>query len=147
MATKDTKAKKAWEAARSEQMARSFLESACYLVDLGEAKQSISLLKRAASMGNVQAQVNLGVALAFGTGIKIDLEESRRWLKRAVSQGSSYAAYNLGVIYRKHQELRWAQYWFQRALELGDGDAQQDLDQITPMLSAASTSARRRRTH
>lgn len=130
MATQDANAKKEWEAVRAEQMARSFLESACYLDDLGEIKQSISLLKRAASMGNIEAQVNLGVALAFGTGIKVDLEASRRWLKRAASQGSPQAAYNLGVVYRKHRDLRWARYWFQRSLELGDEDAQEALDQI-----------------
>lgn len=145
MARKNTHMKKAWDAARTEQTARSFLESACYLVELGEAKQSLSLFKRTASMGSIEAQVNLGVALAFGSGTKIDLKESRKWLKRAVDQGSSHAAYNLGVVYRKHREPRWARYWFQRALELGDDDAQEDLNQLTPMLAVASTSARPRR--
>ena len=131
MATKDSNGKKEWKAVRTEQMARSFLESACYLVDLGDIKQSISLLKRAASLGSIEAQVNLGVALAFGTGVKVDLKMSRMWLKRAATQGSPHAAYNLGVIYRTHRDLRWAKYWFQRSLELGDEDAQEELDQMT----------------
>lgn len=143
MATKDANAKKAWEAGRAEQMARSFLESACYLVDLGELKQSISLLKRAALMGNIEAQVNLGVALAFGTGTKVDLEQSRTWLKRAASQGSPHAAYNLGVICRKHRDLRWAKYWFQRSLELGDEDAQEALDQIKMTQAGAQVPRKR----
>jgi TPR repeat protein len=131
VATKDSNGKKEWKAVRTEQMARSFLESACYLVDLGDIKQSISLLKRAASLGSIEAQVNLGVALAFGTGVKVDLKMSRMWLKRAATQGSPHAAYNLGVIYRTHRDLRWAKYWFQRSLELGDEDAQEELDQMT----------------
>ena len=114
MATKDSNGKKEWKAVRTEQMARSFLESACYLVDLGDIKQSISLLKRAASLG-----------------VKVDLKMSRMWLKRAATQGSPHAAYNLGVIYRTHRDLRWAKYWFQRSLELGDEDAQEELDQMT----------------
>lgn len=143
MATKDSNAKREWKAVRTEQMARSFLESACYLADLGEIKQSISLLKRAASLGSIEAQVNLGVALAFGTGVKVDLKMSRMWLKRAATLGSPHAAYNLGVIYRTHRDLRWAKYWFQRSLELGDEDAREELDQMT--MTQARTQVRQKR--
>ncbi|WP_165488710.1 tetratricopeptide repeat protein [Dyella terrae] len=111
-------------------MARCFLEASCYLEELGAMEEAISLLRRAASMGSVEAQVNLGVAFSYGMGVDQDEGISRQWLKRAAQAGSSQGAHNLALSYLEHDDPRWAIYWFKRADALGDEDARAYLDAL-----------------
>jgi TPR repeat protein len=106
---------------------RRMLERACELFESGERRRSIKLFLKAASMGNVEAQVNLANIYDDGDGVRSDFNKARRWYKQAISSGSLEAAYNLGVSYLNRGDARWAKHWLNLAKAMGDEDASEQL--------------------
>jgi len=75
-----------------------------------EAPESVSWYKKAsrglrrlAETGNGEAMYVLGVMYAFGRGVKIDVEEARRWLTRAVEHKVVAARPVLARLIEKHK--------------------------------------------
>jgi len=56
-------------------------------------------LKKAADLGHVKAQYDLGVLLLHGKGVFKSEEEAVRYFKLAAEQENADAQYNLGVCY------------------------------------------------
>jgi TPR repeat protein len=110
--------------------ARRLLEGACELFDSGERVKSVKLFLKAASMGNVAAQVNLANIYGDGDGVRCDFDKARYWYKRAISGGSPEAAYNLGASYLNRGETRWAKHWLRIARVMGDEDAPEQLKRL-----------------
>lgn len=103
--------------------ARNALENACDLFESGERKRSIKLFMKAASMGSLEAQVNLANLYDEGDGLKEIFDKVRYWYKRAISGGCPDAAYNLGVSYLNRGYVRWAKHWLCMAEAMGADDA------------------------
>jgi TPR repeat protein len=110
--------------------ARRLLESACELFESGDRGRSVKLFLKAASMGNVEAQVNLANIYDGGDRVRSDFDKARFWYKRAVSRGSPEAAYNLGVSYLNRGDARWAKHWLSIAKAMGDEDAPEQLKRL-----------------
>lgn len=83
------------------------------------------------SAGSVGAQLpatlpgqnHFGVCLSAGRGIRRDDAEALRWFKHALRQGDSCAANNIASVYGDRGNNRRAIFWYQRAVDCGDGDA------------------------
>lgn len=104
------------------------LEYGCDLYEEGKFKEAFLAFQRAAKLGNPQAQVNLGNLYDAGEGVEQDQKLAAYWYKHAIKNGVAEAAYNLAVSYKQQGKIKWAQFWFKRASEMGDEDA---MDQLT----------------
>jgi DNA-directed RNA polymerase subunit RPC12/RpoP len=89
------------------------------------------LYKRAAELGHVQAQANLGVMCYLGDGTRKDFYEGHKWLLKAAKKGSADAMNGLGVIcFEGPLALRSRAEgiaWYQKAAALGCQEAAKNL--------------------
>jgi uncharacterized protein len=96
----------------------------------GEVRSAFSLLLRAAKLGDLGAQLNLGYFYNVGIGVKPNRHAALRWYMRAYKRGMSAAASNIGNIYRDEHNLNKAVQWFERAVQMGEADANLELAKI-----------------
>jgi len=61
--------------------------------------EAVRLYRLSAEQGDADAQFNLGVCYATGTGVLRDESEAVRLYRQSAEQGHAYAQYNLGVCY------------------------------------------------
>ena len=115
--------------------ARLELERGCDFDEQGKFSLAFKHFSKAAVLGNIEAQVNLGNLYDDGKGCKKDPELAVYWYKRAIKRGSPAGAYNLAVHYRTLGNIRWAKYWFKRADLMGDEDAKSELEKLAPTLN------------
>jgi len=108
---------------------RVYLEQGCDLYEQGKPHEAFFAFQCAAKLGNPQAQVNLGNLYDAGEGVEQDRKRAAYWYKRAVKKQVPEAAYNLAVSYKQQGKIKWAQFWFKRASEMGDEDA---MDELSP---------------
>lgn len=102
------------------------------VVTNGEAKfkdVSIDLVRRAAEVGDAQAQTELGIRYGRGDkGVDLNYEKAVYWLRKAIEQEDAYAQYNLGIAYYNgagvEKDLEQAIDWFRKAGERGIVPAQ-----------------------
>jgi hypothetical protein len=86
-------------------------------------RAAIRWYRRSAIAGNPSGQINLGVCLCVGRGLRRDDAEALRWFKRALRQNDLSAPSNIASVYRDRGDNRRAVFWYQRAVAAGDGDA------------------------
>jgi hypothetical protein len=102
----------------------SELESqGCDFEEHGKFELAFEFYLKAAKLGCVGAQVNLGNFYDDGKGCQRSSKKAIYWYKRAYNLGCSYGAFNLGVHYRQHGKHRWAKFWLKRAADMGHEDA------------------------
>ena len=84
-------------------------------------------LIRWATLGDVDAQFELGVKYFFGTDTRLDYSQAFIWFQKAAQQGHGTAQYNLAQCYEKElgvaQDYFLALYWYQKSAAQGDVDA------------------------
>jgi hypothetical protein len=85
---------------------------------------------KAARMGDLGAQVNVGYMYDTGVGVKRNREGAIRWYKLAYRRGSGAAASNIGTIFRDERNHKKALYWFERAVALDDEDANLEIAKL-----------------
>ena len=82
---------------------------------------AVSWYNKAASKGNVSAQINLGNCYYDGVGVKKDYKEAVEWYKKAAEQGDSSAQNGLGNCYYSgegvEQDYKEAVKWYKKAAE------------------------------
>jgi len=98
--------------------------------DRGKLKSAFRLFLKGAKAGDSGAQVNLGYFYDTGLGVKHNRDLALYWYRRAYRRGSSGAASNIGTVWRDEGKLGRAITWFQRAVNLGDGDANLEIAKI-----------------
>ena len=81
-------------------------------------------LTQAASLGSVQAMLELGVAYLQGNGVVRDEFDARDWFVRAAELGDVRAMYNAAIIFEKAYEYDQAGYWFNASAQNGYQNAQ-----------------------
>ncbi len=93
--------------------------------DRGEFARARTLFEAGAQLGHQGCRLNLGVLLEAGLGGRASVSEALKWYKRSFRQcPDSASALNIADAYwRKVRNIGRADFWFQRAVELGDGDA------------------------
>ena len=121
--------------------ARELLEQGCYLFEDGKVGKAVQAFLSAAKLGDKEAQVNLANLYVSGEGLRKSFSKARHWYKRAITNGSPEAAYNLANNYRNRGIIRWAEFWFERAREMGDDDALEELRKLKKRSGAARVSS------
>jgi uncharacterized protein len=98
----------------------------------GKLLSAFRLLLIAAKLGDEGAQLNLGYTYDVGLGVARNRSAALFWYRKAYRNGrrSGNATANIGTIYRDEQDDWKAIRWFQRAVDLGDIDANLDLAKI-----------------
>lgn len=90
----------------------------------GDLKAAHALFEEGAKRGDTSCQLNFGVFLESGLGGRQSLDEALKWYKRAFRGGcKGAAASNIADAYSKMNNTARAEFWFRRAVALGDGDA------------------------
>lgn len=106
---------------------RLFMAAAAADAD-GRTEDAIVLYRRAARLGHVVAQSNLGVELTqLGSPHR---REGLRWLRTSARNGNGTAAWNLAMEHRLTGLRRAYLYWMRYAARLGNGDAVQVIEEI-----------------
>lgn len=99
-----------------------------------QAKRAAEWMRKAAGMGDVTAQYNLGVFYQNGIGVRKDDAEAARWFKRAAEDGDDSAQLALGRAYLRgrgvQQDYAEARRWLTAALKNGMEDAKEELAKI-----------------
>lgn len=109
------------------QTVRDHLELGCDFYDQYKYRFSYLHFCKAASLGDKEAQLNLGNLFYDGKGTEKNVRVALDWYKKSAKLGSFAAAYNIAIHYKKTKNIRWAKFWFQKALDLGDDDAANEL--------------------
>lgn len=85
------------------------------------------MLRFAAEKGVVEAQLDLGNALAEGDVFQQNYIEAAKWLEKAARQGNAEAGNKLGILYLQGRgvplDKELAFTWFRLAAEAGSDDA------------------------
>ena len=82
-----------------------------------ESTESAEHYKEAASKGNVEAQLKLGLCYEKGHGVEIDYKKARYWLIMAATEGNAEAMWRMGIYYfegkgvEKNHEMAFV--WFE----------------------------------
>lgn len=91
-------------------------------------EKALRCFHRAAEFNVTDAIFNIGVAYYAGKGVKADPVVAKRWLQIAADGGFAKAASLLGVMAARghggEKDVDLALKYLQRAIELGDSDAQ-----------------------
>lgn len=84
--------------------------------------QAFDWYKKAAQLGDAQAQMKVGRFYRDGKGCKKNLNLAEHWLLKAAAQGKGAAAFNLGYLYKKDwdkQDYQKSMLFFKQALKRG----------------------------
>jgi TPR repeat protein len=119
--------------AHDETSAKEFLSQADkYRV--GNEGKAAELYRKAADMGNAEAQTRFAEALFDGRGVARDPAGSRAWLEKAARQGNARAECELGVMLTSGLDIAQDRAnglrHLQAAAILGDGYAEDYLGQL-----------------
>ena len=93
------------------------------LYDEGKYKKAFDEFLLLAESGDTASMSRVAIMYYQGIGIPICLSKSIAWDEKAAALGDFCAMSNLGCTYRSMGDIRKAKVWFEKALELGDGDA------------------------
>lgn len=90
-----------------------------------KAKEAFSWFKKAAELGNAQAQVELAELYDAGEGVSQDTEQAFIWYEKAAEQGHEEAQLALGLHYLEDlEDNATAIEYFEKAAEQGNATAQ-----------------------
>jgi TPR repeat protein len=94
-------------------------------------KEALRWFRKAAEVGDPQAQLNLGIVYMNGHGVARNDEEAARWWILSAEQGNVKAQNNLGYLYWSGrgvpQSFSEALSWYRKAANQGNADAQSNL--------------------
>ena len=96
----------------------------------GKPRSAFRLILAAAKLGDPYGQQNLGYFYDVGIGVKPNRAAAMHWYMRAYRQGDCCSANNIGTIYRDEGDSTRALEWFERAVDLGDTDANLEIAKI-----------------
>lgn len=124
--------------AHAEPSAKEFLSQADkYRVGFGVVQnegKAAELYRKAADMGNAEAQTRFAEALFDGRGVARDPAGSRAWLEKAARQGNARAECDLGVMLTSGSDIAQdganGLRYLQAAARLGDAYAEDSLGQL-----------------
>ena len=98
---------------------------------LGNSTEAVRWYTLAADKGDADAQNNLGVCYANGSGVELNYEEAAKWYRLAAEQGNAYGQGNLGWCYENgcgvEQSDEEAAKWYKLAAEQGNAYGQGNL--------------------
>ncbi len=106
-------------------------EETAKLLDKEKYIAAITLMRKLAEQGEVEAQLNLASFYMYGNGVEKNIEESIYWYEKAAEQGDVEAQRILGDLYFWAEEVKQdyekAVYWLKKAAKQGDAFSQNEL--------------------
>ena len=85
--------------------------------------EAVKCFRKAADLGNVRAQRDLGYCYEFAKGVEKNLFEAVKWYRKAAEQGYAQAQNDLAICYQKGngvtQSYTEAVKWYRKAAEQG----------------------------
>ncbi len=97
----------------------------------GDDGAALKIWEALAESGDRDAQFNIGILHAHGSGFDSDRDAALRWLNRAANQGDVVAAYNMGVLLADDAtgspDYESAARWFEVAISAGHVAAMEGL--------------------
>jgi TPR repeat protein len=105
-------------------------ERADKLLDLGLHNEALGILRSLAKNGNGAAMSRIALLYFEGHGVEKDFAESIKWDLAAIAAGYDTSMANLALTYCSLREYREARRWFERSVELGDGDSALELAKL-----------------
>lgn len=100
-------------------------EAASAKKNYGEALQ---WYRKAADLGNADAQDRIGYLYEHGLGVSQDFTEAMTWYRKAAEQGQATAQNNIGTLYEKglgvSKDYTQAVIWFRKSADQGNAFAQ-----------------------
>ena len=118
-------ASKRSKAAADDLQARAHLQWAN-----GELRSAFRLFLASAKLGEAYAQHTVGYFYDTGLGVKHNRTAALHWYRLAYRKGSAGSANNIGTIFRDEANTKRAVAWFERAVRLGDIDANLEIAKI-----------------
>lgn len=90
----------------------------------GDVAEALRLFRQGAALGDSGAQNAIGLAYDSGVNVEQDKDEAIAWFKKAwrTDKQSCYCS-NIALTYAETGRRRQAMYWWQKAIELRDGDS------------------------
>jgi len=108
----------------------------------GDLRSAFRLMKEAAKLGAYAAKNNIGYFYDVGIGVKRNRDQAMYWYRKSFREGGLGAA-NIGTIYRDEMKTSLALHWFNKAVELGDIDANLEVAKLLlSHLNDAKTASR-----
>ena len=122
-----------WYSAAAEQANPGAIRGVGEMYEIGAGGLQQDLIKaaqlyeRAATMGDLVAQYNLGVFYERGEGVPVNRRLAEIYLEQSATQGHNSAQLNLGLLYQSGvdgvPDYKKAIYWLQLASESGNPKA------------------------
>lgn len=96
--------------------------------------EALSCYRKAADMGNTDAQYRLGMMYFVGQGVSENNEIAAQWFKRSAESGNAEAQHMLGLLYNLgigvEENTSVAAKYYRMAAEQGNSDAQCQLGNL-----------------
>jgi len=123
------------EAAKNDHV-RAILRLAQIAVESGDGPAGVEWYRRAATLGDADAQAMLGYFYQKGEHVIADPKAAIQWYLAAADQGNAAAQNNLGLVYQLGagvpQDLDKAIYWYEQASANGSASAARNLEKLLP---------------
>jgi TPR repeat protein len=100
------------------------------LMDLELHKEAFHIFSDLAKNGNGAAMSRIALIHFEGLGVKRDFTESIKWDLAAIEAGYNTSMANLALTYCAMRDYREARRWFERSVELGDGESALELAKL-----------------
>lgn len=91
------------------------------LYENGNFEEAFSAFLMAAEQGDTSCMTRVASMYTCGEGVSCDFDKAIEWELKAIEGGETSALVNLGISYRMKGNLKKARYWFEKAIEAGDG--------------------------
>lgn len=99
-------------------------------VGKGTEYESFKWWRKAAELGDVEAQYKVGQSYFLGFGAEQDIKQALYWLSRPAQNGHKDAQYKVGFIYDEYyDDFDKAFQWYNKASQQGHVEAQYHLAQ------------------
>lgn len=103
----------------------------CTALIEAKSDEALPVCRRAALLGNAEAQSHIGRAYESGAGVRRNIGEATAWFRKAAAQGHSWSQNHLGWMYAGGEGVarddQQAVRWFRMAAERGNAEAQYNL--------------------
>ena len=104
--------------------------------------RAMAAYKVGAEGGNAQCQYQVGMMYCHGDGVAVDFKQARLWLEKAAAQDFPDAVDALGSMYTNGDgvtpSMRRARELYQRAIELGNSPAVENMQTLTKNIQKVS---------
>ena len=99
-----------------------------------DLKQAVHWYSLAAAQGNFNGEYSLGICYLHGEGVEQNLALARKWISSALTHGDGARSVNaMGLTYEigPEKDLNEAFSWYNKAAEMGYGEAQYNVCRLT----------------